>query len=602
MGIQYQKVKSVSKLMLSRGPALQDRIQQTLKTCSDLVGSTLGPGGLTVVIEHQETGVPPTITKDGVTVFRNLGFEDSAAQVLMESARDAAIRTATEAGDGTTTATILAEAFARRTQEFCAANPAISPQRVARVLRELVDTEVLPQLQGFKLQPRLGDPAGRATLHAVARTSANGDTELAAAVLQCFDAIGDAGNVTIAEATGPSKYVVQKIDGYPVPGGYEDSCGPWYQKFVNDPGTQSTLLERPCFILHHGRITDYNTLWPILAQLANLVSDGKEVGGFRLTHNVVVAATGFSESVLTNLAVMFPSEGSLNVYPLLVPMSPIRTGQHDFLADLAALTGARIFDPLEYPLQNFDPEDLGVGPTAFEATRFRSNIIGRRDDILVFERVDQVEKQLGEAAISELERTLLRERVAKLTSGIARLVVQGSSYGDVKERRDRAEDAVCAVRGAIRDGALPGGGAVLAELSNEMAKHGDSEARMGVADDYSSVAARVVAPALLEPVHRLFTNAGYTPEKAHDMALELEPDRIYDIAERRWVDPVKAGVLDSLPAVRDAIRNSASIAAQLGTCGGVVAFQRDRDLERSEARDTAEFLRHAGTNEANERG
>lgn len=603
MGIQYQKVKSVSKLMLNRGPELQGLIQRTLKTCSDLVGSTLGPGGLTVVVEHQETGMPPVITKDGVTVFRNLGFKDPAAQVLMESARDAAVRTATEAGDGTTTATILAEAFSRQTQEFCNRNPEVSPQRVARILRELVDTEVLPRLQELRIRPQLGDPAGRAALHAVARTSANGDTELATAVLACFDAIGDAGNVTIAEATGPSKYVVQKIEGYPVPGGYEDSCGQFYQKFVNDPGTQSMVLERPAFILHHGRISDYNMLWPVLTQIAGLIgTDAGEVGGQRLTHNVVVAATGFSETVLANLAVMFPSEGTLNVYPLLVPMSPIRTGQHDFLADLASLTGGAIFDPLEYPLQNFEPQDLGVGPTAFEATRFRSNVIGRRDEVLVLERVDQIEKQLGEAAISELERTLLRERVAKLTSGIARLVVQGSSYGDVKERRDRAEDAICAVRGAIRDGALPGGGAVLSELSYELAKLGDPEGTLGVRDDYGTVAARVLAPALLEPVLRLFTNAGYTPEKAKEMTYELDVDHVYDLSARRWVDPVKAGVLDSLPAVRDAIRNSASIAAQLGTCGGVVAFPRDLDLERTEARDTAEFLRHADTNEANERG
>lgn len=600
MSIAYQKVKSVAKQMLTRGPLLQERILQTLKTCSDLVGSTLGPGGMSVVIEHQDPGLPPIITKDGVTVFRSLGFDDSTAQVLMESARDAAIRTATEAGDGTTTATILAEAFARRTQQFCLKYPHISPQRVARILRELADTELQPRIQEQKIRFGLDSPAGRAGLHAVARTSANGDTDLARAVIECFDAIGDAGNVTIAEATGPSKYIVEKIDGYPVPGGYEDSCGPFYQKFVNDPGTQTSVLERPVFILHHGRINDFNVLWPILNQIANLTSEAVEIEGRKVTHNVVIVATGFSETVLANLAAGFEAKGTLNAYPLLVPMSPVRTGQWDFLEDVRALTGATIFDPLKTPLQNFTPNDLGIGPEVFEATRFRSNIIGHRDDLLLGERVDQVEKQLGEATVSELEKLLLRERVAKLTSGIARLIVQGSSYGEIKERRDRAEDAICAVRGAIKHGALPGGGAILARLSYDMLKfaggHGEA------IDDYGAVASEVMSPALREPVIKLFTNAGYTVDEAVTRLEELEVNRVYDISERKWVDPLKAGLLDSLPAVQEAVRNSVSIAGQLGTCGGTVVFRRDTELERSEARDTADFLRNANVNEANERG
>src|SRR5574343_778881 len=130
--MQYSKVKSVSKEILSRGPALQRLILETMKTCSDVVGSTLGPGGMSVVIERQEERLPPMITKDGVTVFRNLGFDNSSQQVIMEAARDASVRTAAEAGDGTTTATILAEALVRNTIACCDKNPKVSPQRVVR--------------------------------------------------------------------------------------------------------------------------------------------------------------------------------------------------------------------------------------------------------------------------------------------------------------------------------------------------------------------------------------------------------------------------------------------------------------------------------------
>jgi chaperonin GroEL len=279
---------------------------------------------------------------------------------------------------------------------------------------------------------------------------------------------------------------------------------------------------------------------------------------------------------------------------LQVPIAPVRTGQYDFLMDLAALTGATILDPIEKPLQNFQLEDLGIGPRCFEAGRFRSSVIGHRDEVLTLERVDQIEKQLKDIARSELEKTLLRERLAKLTSGIAKLVVTGSSHGEIKEKRDRAEDAVCAVRGAISHGALPGGGVVLTHLSRIFAGiEGDS--------DLSLIAREVLAPALLEPVRRLYANAGYTEAETDTMIGSLELNLTYDVLERKFVEPSVGGVMDSTPAVLEALRNSISIASLLGTCGGTVVFRRDSELERTEARDTAEFLRNANVNTADER-
>lgn len=533
--------------MLSRGSDLQNLILQTLKTCSDLVGSTLGPGGMSVVIERQEENMPPIVTKDGVTVFRSLGFTDPTAHVLMETARDASIRTASEAGDGTTTATILAEAFVRYTQEYCNKHPQVSPQLVVRTLQKTFKNVIEPKIDSMLIRPTMGTPEGQTQLHAVAKVSANGDSDLADAVMQCFDIIGDAGNVTIVEATGPSKYVVQKIEGYAIPLGFEECCGPFYQKFVNDPGAQQCLLDRPSFIVYHGRITDFNMLYPILNMIAGAVNDGVQlVEGKKLTHNVVILATGFSETVLAQLAGGFVMEGTLNVFPLLAPMSAVRTGQFDFLMDIAAMSGASMMDPLEKPLQNFSMDDLGVGPTSFECTRFRSSVIGFRDELLLFDRIDQIQKQLTEVAASDLDKILLRERLAKLTSGIARLIVQGPSNGEIKERRDRAEDAVCAVRGAIKYGALPGGGVVLSELVTLLVENPDP------------IVAEVMSSALLEPIIRLYVNAGFSPDIALQMTEGLEPGKTFDVLEGKWVDPVAGGILDSAPAVREAIRNSIS--------------------------------------------
>lgn len=595
--------------MVRKGPELQRLVLETLKTCSDLVGATLGPGGQSVVIEHQEVGLPPTITKDGVTVFRALGFENAAAHVLMEAARDAAIRTASEAGDGTTTATILAESIVRHTIAFTNKNPHVSPQRVVRVLQDAYTKAILPLMESCKVQPDLLDTRGRKMCHSVARISANGDVPLADAVMKCFDIIGSEGNVTIVEATGPSKYEVQKIEGYPVSIGYEDCCGPFYPKFINDPATQTCHLEKPSFILYNGRINDFNALYPVLSLIAQEVSDGKSVGGVRLTHNVVVVATGFSETVLANLGAGFVMQGTLNVYPLVAPISPMKTGQLDFLQDLAALTGAEIMDLINKPLQNFNIEMLGTGVKLFEATRFRSNIIGYRDELLVFERVDQITKREADASLSELERRLLRERIAKMTSGIAKLIVYGSSNGEVKERRDRAEDAICAVRGALAHGALYGGGYFLKVVSEQFSKWEDPNMIVKAfpwqpnAED-KKIAAAVLAPALLEPIKRLFTNAGYTEEEYKLHTSKLANGDVFDLLERKLVPAFQEDsyLLDSLPAVRDAIKNSISIASLLGTCGGTVVFKRDHALESREALETAEFLRNANVNEANERG
>lgn len=581
--------------MQSRGPALQASVLDTLRICADIVGSTLGPGGRSVLIEHQDPAMPPINTKDGVTVFRSLGFQDPTKQVLMEAARDASLRTASEAGDGTTTATILAEAFARKIAEFCQRNPHVSPQRVGRVLQKLLRQDLLPRLEAMKYKPEFGTEEGYRTLEAVATVSANGDVDLARAVMSAFRFSGDAGNVTITEANGPSSYIVQKIEGYPVPIGYEDSCGPFYQKFVNDIGTQQCLLEKPSFVLYFGRINDFNTVFPALAEIANTVSDGRPLDdGTKITHNVILVATGFSESVLANLAAGFVQQGTLNIYPLLVPPSPLKTGQFDFLMDLAALTNGTILDPIENPLQNFQLSHLGVGPKLFEASRFRSNIIGRNDDLLVLERVDQISKQLSEAAVSELERTFLKERLAKLTSGIAKIVVQGSSHSEIKERRDRVEDAVCAVREAIRHGALPGGGVGLVELSRGLLNFEDPLD--------NQIFDEIVRPALLAPVLMLFWNSGFNTEEAFKYIDKMKVDNVFDLLHHKWVNPIQDGLLDSLPAVREALRNSISVACLLGTCGGTVVFPRDKELERSEARDTADWLRNANVNEANERG
>jgi chaperonin GroEL len=592
MSISHQKVKSVAKVMLPRGQNLQDVILKTVKTASDLVGATLGPGGMSVVIERQETGLPPVVTKDGVTVYKALGFQDPVQQVLMESAREASIRTAAEAGDGTTTATILSEAFISKISDLTRDERAISPQLITRKLTKLFDKSIEPFLKSQSLPCSMDKQRDR--LFNVARISANGDSELAQAVMQCFDLIGDEGNVTITEASGASEYIVEKIDGFPVAMGYEESCGAFFPEFINDPATQQCILQKPLWVLNHGIISDFNEIYQIAQNVAVAASDGK------CSPYMVVVATGFSETVRAHCASSFKTKGAIRIFPLLAPRTIQKTAQIDFLEDLAALTGAKVFNPLNDPLVGFDTlRDFGMGdgPSSFEIGRFKASVIGFADELLVVDRAEQIDKQLAGASLSELDRQLLKERKAKLTNGIARLIVRGSSNSEVKERRDRAEDAVCAVRSAIKNGALKGGGLIWLDLCHYLG-------HLETTDPLESkIIRKIVTPALLSPVRRLYTNVGYTDADADaQLKAMAEQNRQYDIMTGTWLAKEDESLLDSYSAVRDALRNSISVANLLGTCGGAIVFGRDSELERREAVEASEYMKAANYNEANERG
>ena len=593
--LSHQKVKSVAKVMVPRGKRLQELIESTLKTCSDLVGSTLGPGGMSVVIERQETGLPPIVTKDGVTVFKSLGFTDPAQQVIMETAREASVRTAAEAGDGTTTATILSESIVTNLSRSVKENPHVSPQMITRRLQTLFTSEIEPLLKSWAMPCDL-DKNKQRTWN-VARISANGDVAMADAVMECYNLVGDKGNVTITEASGSSEYEVNKIEGFPVSMGYEESCGIFFPEFINDTATQQCILQKPLWILYHGYLSDFNQIFMIAQSVAEAASEGK------VSPAIVVVATGFSESFVATCAASFKTQGAVRIFPLLAPRNIQKTAQLDFLEDLAALTGAKVFNPLNAPLDSIQGlRDVGglPGPTSFECGRFRATVVGYGDEVLVLDRVDEVTRQLKGQSSSDADRRLLNERIAKLTNGIARLVVRGASTGEVKEKRDRAEDAVCAVRAALENGALQGGGLTWVKLANYLnGKYSVSSKSQldGI------VVCDILVPAILSPVYRLFTNAGYTYMEAMAYTNEMiQKGSAFDLSSGGWLSDSDESLLDSFSAVRDALRNSLSVASLLGTCGGTVVFARDQELERREAIESMEYLKAANYNEANERG
>lgn len=579
--MQHRKIKSVAKVVAPESDELNRKILNTMANISAVVGATLGPGGKQVLIERQEFGVPNVITKDGVTVFRSLGFHDPVAHAIMEAARDASVRTATEAGDGTTTATVLAEAFVRNTYEFCKAHPKVSPQRVVRYMQKLFKEQVEPYVKSLAI------PVDNNILLQVAKCSTNGDDELATAIAKCFELVGDDGNVTITEQSGPSGYHVEQLKGYPVGTGYEDCCGKFFTLFVNDRNSSRVYLDKPLFVLYHGVVTDVRTIEPLMQKIG--LRWDKDPAAPK---NVVLVATGFSDNTVGELALNWSRNDTINVYPLVIPRNIMQSGQMDFLLDLQAITATPIYDPVSRPLQKAELEELGPPLEYFEAFRWRSNIVGQADEALAMARIEEVQAQLSQLE-GIAEKTIVQERLGKLTGGIAKLVIYAPTSGELREKRDRAEDAACAWRGAAVHGALPGGGWTLLKTSVMLLK-------LKKLNEFEKNAiAQVVCPSLEEPVWRLLSNAGYSDEEASDIIDSVfrqkisKNPKVFDIIQGRMVYAKQSGVIDSLPAVLEAIRNSLSIASLLGTLGGAVVFPRDTELERKEAQDNYEWIRNA---------
>lgn len=585
-----RKVKTSPKMFVSNPKTLEKIVVETMNKISEVVGNTYGPGGKNILLESDYPGIPNKNTKDGVTVFNSLGSSNSYEHLIIEQARDAAKRTATEAGDGTTTATILSAAMVGYLYEFCKENPKYSPQKAAREMSKIVRKYLVPRIRE-KAIPITEDNKG--LLHMVAKVSANGDEDMADAVIKAFELVGYGENshVTIKEMSGPYGYEVGLIEGFPVPIGYEESIGKFHTAFINDQSNQRCFLEKPLFLLYDGQVNDLVTFNELLNTLAQGYIEGNS--DFR---NLIIFAHGYSEHVLTQMAFNFGNPNTMNIVPMVTPMAQFMNSQLQFLMDMAAFTGAKVFG-LKDRVADARPEDLGRNMEYFEAYRFRSTVVGDPESLNVEVRADELRSQ-KESAESEAEKRWFEERLGKITNGIAKLTIYGGSNGELKEAHDRCEDAVCAVRSAIAKGVLPGGCRTLIDLNTELLSDPDA----------SDVIKEVLCPSLMVPIYRLLDNAGYKEDEITDILGYLidHPDHVYDVENMEYGSAEELGVFDSAPAVEEALKNAASIATVMGTIGGIVAYPRDEAAEREEARADREFERavnnpNAFTNEANER-
>jgi chaperonin GroEL len=547
--------KTKSKQIISDKKNIHQLVNKTVSDMAAIVGATLGPGGNPVLIERD--GLPPLVTKDGVTVAKNIGVADAAANTIVEAAKEICLNTAKEAGDGTTTAIVLADALVKEGQKFLSSRPKYNPQRMISELNKAYSKVVVPFLRDVAIKV-----SDEEQLKFVATISSNGDREIADVVVKAVMDAGDDGTVLINESQGGKTYV-EVSEGYIVTTGLKDlgQIGP---SFINDKGNQQVKMDKGYVVLYDGSLNDLKV--PGLIQDA--VSDD---GGFSDGTPIIVFAHSFADSVLDKFAKT--TKGGLTIVPIKTPRSGLPNGASMFLEDMSAYTGAKVFNPGN--VEDFDDEGLGQFDTA-RVNMYESFIIATPDGSVVDARVREL-KAISESAMGELDRTFLRAAIAKLTGGVSTIHVGGTSDLEIREKKARVEDAVESVRSAIAEGIVTGGCSVHLVLALLIREHGEK-----------TEAWDILANALEAPFKLLLRNCG---EELDDVQKLMEPHvvegftnrtlvkAVFDADNHEMVDPMTVGIIEPAKVIRVSIGNALSVASLLTTLGGVIVVPRDTGLE-----------------------
>ena len=549
----FNKMKA--KQILADKNKIRELVSKTIDEMALLVGATLGPGGNPVLIERD--GMPPLVTKDGVTVARNIGVSDAAANTIVEAAKEICINTAKDAGNGTTTAIVLADALIKEGRDFLSVRPKYNPQRMISELKNAYSQVVIPFLQDAAVKVDNEDQ-----LRFVATISANGDKEVANVVVKAVMDAGDDGTVLINESHGGKTYV-EVSEGYIITTGLKDlgQIGP---SFINDKANQQVKMDKGYVVLYDGSLNDLKV--PGLIQDA--VADD---GGFSDGTPIIIFAHSFADNVLDKFAKT--TKGGLIVIPIKTPRSGLPNGASMFLDDMAAYTGATVFNPAN--VGDLDETGLGEFDSA-KVNMYESLIVATPEVGAIDLRVGEL-KAITEAAISELDRSFLRAAIAKLSGGISIIHVGGTSDLEIREKKARVEDAVEAVKSAIAEGIVTGGCGIHLILSQLILGHKDK-----------TEAWNILADALRAPFKLLLKNCGedydevwpkFEPHISEASSKLSLPKEVFDANLHEMVDPIKTGIIEPAKVVRVSIGNAISVASLLTTLGGIIVVPRDISME-----------------------
>jgi chaperonin GroEL len=526
------RLKEMAAKMVTHGDQSRHAILVGVNKLADAVKVTLGPRGRNVVLDRKFGS--PTITKDGVTVAKEIELEDKLENVGAQMVKEVASKTSDVAGDGTTTATVLAQAIFREGLRMVAAGA--NPMALQRGIQKVTE-RVVEEIKKLS-KPVKGDEIAQ-----VGTISANGDRTIGELIAEAMDKVGKDGVITVEESR-TMETLLEVVEGMQFDRGY---LSPY---FVTNPERMECVLEDPLILIHEKKISAIRDLLPLLEQVA------------REDHPLLTIAEDVEGEALATLVVN-KLRGTLNVCAVKAPGFGDR--RKAMLEDIAVLTGGRVVsEDLGIKLENVQVADLG---RARKVTVDKDSITivegaGRREEI--DGRVRQIRAQMEETT-SDYDREKLQERLAKLVGGVAVIKVGAATETELKEKKARVEDAMHATRAAVEEGIVPGGGVTLIRAQKAL-----DEFKLEDEDEQAGV--NIVRRALEEPLRQIAQNAGNEGSIVVEKVREGKPASYgYNAATGQYEDLVKAGVIDPTKVTRTALQNATSIASLLLTTEAVVA-------------------------------
>lgn len=517
----------------------RNKILTGVNVLADAVKVTLGPKGRNVVLEKSFGA--PTITKDGVSVAKEIELEDKFENMGAQMVKEVASKTSDVAGDGTTTATVLAQAIFREGAKMVAAGH--DPMAIKRGIEKAVSAAV-EELK--KLSKPTKD---RKEIAQVGTISANNDKTIGDIIAEAMDKVGKEGVITVEEAKG-LETTLDVVEGMQFDRGY---LSPY---FVTDAERMETILENPVILIHEKKISSMKELLPVLE---NTAKQGRPL--------LIIAEDVDGEALAT--LVVNKLRGTLQVAAVKAPGFGDR--RKAMLEDIAILTGGKcIAEELGLKLEGVSMQDLGRAKRVV-IDKDNTTIVdgaGKKSDLEG--RVKQIRAQIEETS-SDYDREKLQERLAKLIGGVAVINVGAATEVEMKEKKARVEDALHATRAAVEEGIVPGGGVALIRAVGAVEKvKAPGEEKVGV---------DIVVRALEEPCRQIAANAGVEPAVVINQVKEGKGAYGFNAGQEKFEDLLQAGIIDPTKVTRSALQNASSIAALMITTEALVA---DKPEEKKE--------------------
>jgi chaperonin GroEL len=527
-----------AKEILFEGSARR-RIATGLNTLADAVKVTLGPRGRNVIIE--KSWGAPTITKDGVTVAKEIELENRFENMGAQMVKEVASRTSEVAGDGTTTATVLAQAIYSEGAKLVTAG--INPMDIKRGIEAAVEAVVA------ELARQSRPTKGKKDIAQVGFVSSNGDETIGDLIAEAMEKVGKEGVITVEEAKSMDT-TLEVVEGMQLDRGY---LSPY---FVTDTERMEAVLADAYLLIHEKKISSMQDLLPLLEQVAKT---GKPL---------LVLAEDIDGEALATLVVN-KLRGTLQVCAVKAPGFGGR--RQEMLRDIAVLTGGQaVTEDLGLVLKNLTLKDLGRARSITIAKDTTTLIQGAGKKADIQARVTQLRAQI-EDTTSDYDREKLQERLAKLVGGVAVIKVGAATETEMKEKKARVEDALNATRAAVEEGIVPGGGVALLRTLPALARlELPGEQRYGI---------NIIRRAIEEPLRQIAQNGGHEGAVVVNKVRQGKGAYGFNAASGEYEDLIEAGIIDPTKVVRAALQNAASVASLMLTTEALVAERRKDDDE-----------------------